>query len=119
MEYEIAVEYDGLKPTKWKTMKISDPHVAMRVKIIEMLGSEGPKMADEIETRLPFSKELVDRILHELESRNVISVGFYKQTDEAEYILKIDEHRLTGGEEEVVEYPLGSKYGIRQIFLEV
>ena len=104
MEYEIAVEYDGLKPTKWKTMKISDPHVAMRVKIIEMLGSEGPKMADEIETRLPFSKELVDRILHELESRNVISVGFYKQTDEAEYILKIDEHRLTGGEEEVVEY---------------
>ena len=85
-------------------MKISDPHVAMRVKIIEMLGSEGPKMSDDIEKRLPFSKELVDRILHELESRNVISVGFYKQTDEAEYILKIDEHRLTGGEEEVVEY---------------
>ena len=53
-------------------------------------------MADEIENRLPFFKELVDRILHELESRNVISVGFYKQTDEAEYILKIDEHRLTG-----------------------
>ena len=96
MQYEIAIEYDGLKPTKWKSMKISDPHVAMRVKIIEMLGSEGPKMADEIENRLPFSKELVDRILHELESRNVISVGFYKQTDEAEYILKIDEHRLTG-----------------------
>ena len=61
-------------------------------------------MSDDIEKRLPFSKELVDRILHELESRNVISVGFYKQTDEAEYILKIDEHRLTGGEEEVVEY---------------
>ena len=36
--------------------------------------------------------------------RNVISVGFYKQTDDAEYILKVDEHRITGGEEDVVEY---------------
>ena len=70
-------------------------HVAAS-QIIEMLSSEGPKMADQIESRLPFSKQLVDRILHELESRNVISVGFYKQTDDAEYILKIDEHRLTG-----------------------
>ena len=61
-------------------------------------------MSDDIENRLPFSKELVDRILHELESRNVISVGFFKQTEEAEYILKVDEHRLTGGKEEVVEY---------------
>ena len=34
----------------------------------------------------------------------MISVGFFIQTDDAEYILKIDEHRLTGGEEEVVEY---------------
>ena len=75
-------------------MKISDPHVAMRVKIIEMLGSEGPKKwLKKLKLRLPFSKELVDKILHELESRNVISVGFYKQTEEAEYILKIDEHR--------------------------
>ena len=36
--------------------------------------------------------------------RNVISVGFYKQTDDAEYILKVDEHKITGGEEDVVEY---------------
>ena len=42
--------------------------------------------------------------MHELEGRNVISVGFYLQTNDAEYILKIDEHRLTGGQEEVVEY---------------
>ena len=69
-----------------------------------MLGSEGPKTSDEMEKRLPFSKELVERILHELESRNVVSVGFYKQTDDAEYILKVDEHRLTDGDEEVVEY---------------
>ena len=92
-------------------MKISDPHVAMRVKIIEMLGSEGPKQSEDLETRLPFSKQLVDKILHELESRNVISVGFFTQTEEAEYILKIDEHRLTGGEDEVFRVPMGSKYG--------
>ena len=54
--------------------------------------------------RLPFPQTLIERSLHELEGRNVISVGFYIQTNDAEYILKIDEHRLTGGEEEVVEY---------------
>ena len=104
LEYEIATDYDGLKPKTWSKMKISDPHVAMRVKIIEMLGSEGPKQSEELENRLPFSKQLVDKILHELESRNVISVGFFTQTEEAEYILKIDEHRLTGGDDEVFEY---------------
>ena len=36
--YEVATEYDGLNPVKWKEMKISDPHEALRVKIIEMLG---------------------------------------------------------------------------------
>tara|TARA_B100000900_G_C20602288_1_gene726162 strand:+ start:1468 stop:6753 length:5286 start_codon:yes stop_codon:yes gene_type:complete len=102
--FDISCEHDGLVPTKWEKVLLSDPHEAMRVKIIEMLGSEGPKTSDEMEQRLPFSKELVERILHELESRNVISVGFYRQTEEAEYILKVDEHRLTGGDEEVVEY---------------
>jgi len=104
LSYDISSEHDGRTPTKWRNMPIGDPHEAMRVKIIEMLGSEGPKTSEEMEQRLPFSKELVERIIHELESRNVVSVGFYKQTDEAEYILKVDEHRLTGGEEEVVEY---------------
>ena len=50
--YEIATGYDGLKPKTWRKMNISDPHVAMRVKIIEMLGSEGPKQSEELETRL-------------------------------------------------------------------
>ena len=36
--------------------------------------------------------------------RNVISVGFFRQTDDAEFILKVDEHKITGGEEEVVGY---------------
>ena len=76
----------------------------LRVKIIEMLGSEGPAMGEHIFDRLPFPQGQIDSILHELEMRNVISVGFYKQTDDAEYILKVDEHRITGGEEDVVEY---------------
>ena len=73
------------------------------VKIIEMLGSEGPKTSEEMVERLPFPQSLIERNLHQLEGRNVISVGFFIQTNDAEYILKIDEHRLTGGEE-VVEY---------------
>lgn len=104
ISYEVATEFDGLKPTKWEKQKITDPHEALRVKIIEMLGSEGPAMGDQISSRLPFPQGQIDSILHELEIRNVISVGFYRQTDDAEYILKVDEHKITGGEEDVVEY---------------
>ncbi len=102
--FEISVEYDGLNPTKWEKVSISDPHEALRVKIIEMLGSEGPRTGEYIIERLPFPQGQIDSILHELEMRNVLSVGFYKQTDDAEYILKVDEHRITGGEDEVLEY---------------
>ena len=102
--YEVATEFDVLNPIKWKEMKISDPHEALRVKIIEMLGSEGPQLGEKIANRLPFPQGQIDSILHELEMRNVISVGFFKQTDDAEYILKVDEHKITGGEEDVVEY---------------
>ena len=102
--YEIATEFDGLKPTKWEEMTISDSHEALRVKIIEMLGSEGPAKGEEFAIRLPFPQGQIDSILHELEMRNVISVGFFTQTEDAEYILKVDEHKITGGEEDVVEY---------------
>ncbi len=104
MSFKVATAFQGTQPTEWKTMTVGDPHEAMRVKVLEMLGSEGPKTADIIHNRLPFSEKAVDRILHELETRNVISVGFFTQTDEAEFILKVDEHIITGGEEEVVEY---------------
>ena len=104
MTYSIATAFDGTKPTAWEERSLGDPQEALRVKIIEMLGSEGPKTSDEMVERLPFPQTLIERALHELEGRNVISVGFFIQTDDAEYILKIDEHRLTGGEEEVVEY---------------
>ena len=104
ISYEVATEFDGLNGTKWEKRKITDPHEALRVKIIEMLGSEGPDKGDQINSRLPFPQGQIDSILHELEIRNVISVGFYRQTDDAEYILKVDEHKITGGEEDVVEY---------------
>ena len=102
--YETSTHYDGTTPTKWQEHKISDPHEALRVKIIEMLGSEGPSQSEAISERLPFPQGQIDSILHELEMRNVISVGFFTQTKEAEYILKVDEHRITGGEHDVVEY---------------
>ncbi len=104
LTYKVATAFEGTKPTEWSEQSLGDPKEALRVKVIEMLGSEGPKTVDEMVERLPFPQALIERALHELESRNVISVGFYVQTNEAEYILKIDEHRLTGGEEEVVEY---------------
>ena len=104
LTYSIATAFEGTKPTAWEERSLGDPQEALRVKIIEMLGSEGPKTSDEMVERLPFPRTLIERALHELEGRNVISVGFFIQTDDAEYILKIDEHRLTGGEEEVVEY---------------
>ena len=43
MSFEIATEFDGTTPTNWKTIPIGDPHEALRVKILEILGSEGPK----------------------------------------------------------------------------
>ena len=104
LSFKTASAFEGTKPVAWEERELGDPQEALRVKIIEMLGSEGPKTSEEMVERLPFPQALIERALHELESRNVVSVGFYIQTNEAEYILKIDEHRLTGGEEEVVEY---------------
>jgi hypothetical protein len=85
LSYRVATEFDGRTPTKWDEKELGDPHEALRVKIIEMLGSEGPQTGDLLSNRLPFPRNMVDRILLELETRNVLSVGFYKQTDDAEY----------------------------------
>ena len=100
----MASKFDGTKVLEWKNQPIGDAHEALRVKIIEMLGSEGPQVTSAITGRLPFPETQIDTILHELEIRNVISVGFFRQTEDAEYILKVDEHRITGGEEDVIEY---------------
>ena len=104
LTFQIGKLFDGTIVTDWFEQPIIDPHESLRVKIIEMLGSEGPLTSEIFEARLPLPKPQIEKILYELEMRNVISVGFFRQTEEAEYILKIDEHKITGGEEEVVEY---------------
>ncbi len=104
LNFQIADGFEGTKVVSWKDCAIGDAHEALRVKIIEMLGSEGPQVTKAITDRLPFPETQIETILHELEIRNVISVGFFRQTDDAEFILKVDEHRITGGEEEVIEY---------------
>ena len=104
LSYKIATEFDGRNPTKWEQKELGDPHEALRVKVIEMLGSEGPQIGDILAQRLPFPKRWSSVSSLNWKHRNVLSVGFYKQTDDAEYILKIDEHRLVDDSEDVVEY---------------
>ena len=36
--------------------------------------------------------------------RNLVSIGFFTQTNDGEYILRVDEYRITGGQVEVVDY---------------
>ncbi len=113
LTYEIGLEFDGFEVTKWKEKSITDPHEAMRFKICELLGSEGPKTLDELSERLPFQKNHIESFLHDLEVRNIISVGFYLQTNEAEFILRVDEHKITGGEGDIVSYR-----GLQNLILE-
>ena len=54
--------------------------------------------------RLPFPKAQIESLLHELEVRNIVSIGFFKQTEEGEFILRVDEHIITGGEDNIIEY---------------
>jgi ATP-dependent Lhr-like helicase len=104
LSYRVATAFDGTVPTAWEDKALGDPHEALRVKLVDMLGSEGPHTAEGLEERLPFPRQMVERAIHQLESRNVITIGFFTQTADAEFILKVDEHHLTGGEGEVVEY---------------
>ena len=36
--------------------------------------------------------------------RNLVSIGFFTQTDEGEFILRVDEYRITGGQVSVIDY---------------
>ena len=92
LTYEIATGFDGFNPTSWDSAKLMDPHEALRIKIVDMLGSEGPKTLDEMDGRLPFPKAQIESLLHELEVRNIVSIGFFKQTEDGEFILRVDEH---------------------------
>lgn len=102
--YETSTKYKGTEAIDWEQTPLSDPHECLRVKLVDLLGSEGPQTLDVIVERLPFPKPMIENILHELEVRNIVTIGFYRQTEEGEFILRVDEHYLTGGEEEVVAY---------------
>jgi len=104
LTYKMSTKYSGTTPTDWKDEPLSDPHECLRVKLVDMLGSEGPMTMAQLIDRLPFPERMIENLLHELEVRNVVTIGFYRQTNEGEFILRVDEHYLTGGVEKVIEY---------------
>ncbi len=104
MTYDTSTKYKDTEAIEWESTPLSDPHECLRVKLVDLLGSEGPQTLDVLVERLPFPKEMIENILHELEVRNIVTIGFYRQTEEGEFILRVDEHYLTGGEEEVIAY---------------
>ena len=104
LTFEMADSFKEAEPSSWVESKLMDPHEALRIKIVDMLGSEGPKTLAAISERLPFPNAQIESILHELEVRNIVSIGFFKQTEEGEFILRVDEHIITGGEDNVIEY---------------
>ena len=104
LTYEMGVDFTNGIPSKWKETHLSDPIDCLRLKLIDMLGSEGPRKLEDLVERLPFPKGQVEAVLQELEMRNLVSIGFFTQTEDGEYILRVDEYRITGGQVEVVDY---------------
>ena len=104
LTYEMGVDFTNGIPSKWKETYLSDPIDCLRLKLIDMLGSEGPRKLEDLVERLPFPKGQVEAVLQELEMRNLVSIGFFTQTEDGEYILRVDEYRITGGQVEVVDY---------------
>ena len=104
LNYELANEFTKGQPSNWKKSYLSDPMDCLRLKLLDMLGSEGPQTAKELSARLPFPFAQVESILQELEIRNLVSIGFFTQTNDGEFILRVDEYRITGGQVDVVDY---------------
>ena len=82
LSFEIAEDFTGGTPADWKHTELSDAVDCLRLKLLDMLGSEGPRTLDAIAERLPFPKAQVDAALQELEMRNLVSIGFFTQTEE-------------------------------------
>ena len=104
MTYEIAEGFVGSEPKSWNQSNLSDPLDCLRLKLLDMLGSEGPQTLESLSDRLPFPLAQVESVLQELEMRNLVSIGFFTQTEEGEFILRVDEYRITGGSVDVVDY---------------
>ena len=104
LHYEMGVSFVGGNPSSWRKRSLSDPMDCLRLKLLDMLGSEGPQTAEALSLRLPFPSAQVEAVLQELEMRNLASIGFFTQTDEGEFILRVDEYRITGGQVNVIDY---------------
>ena len=104
LTFEMGQDFADGDPANWKETYLSDPMDCLRLKLLDMLGSEGPQTLDKLVSRLPFPRSQVESVLQELEMRNLVSIGFFTQTDDGEYILRVDEYRITGGQVEVVDY---------------
>mgnify|MGYP003322185978 FL=1 len=104
LTFEMGQDFTDGDPVNWKETYLSDPMDCLRLKLLDMLGSEGPQTLDKLVSRLPFPRSQVESVLQELEMRNLVSIGFFTQTDDGEYILRVDEYRITGGQVEVVDY---------------
>jgi len=104
LSYEVGESFTRGEPSTWSKRNLSDPMDCLRLKLLDMLGSEGPQTAELLSSRLPFPPAQVDAVLQELEMRNLVSIGFFTQTDEGEFILRVDEYRITGGQVNVIDY---------------
>ena len=104
LSYEVGESFVGGEPSNWRKRQLSDPIDCLRLKLLDMLGSEGPQTSEELSSRLPFPSAQVDAVLQELEMRNLVSIGFFTRTDEGEFILRVDEYRIIGGQVNVIDY---------------
>ena len=104
LSYEVGEAFTDGEPSNWRKRALSDPIDCLRLKLLDMLGSEGPQTSEELSSRLPFPTAQVDAVLQELEMRNLVSIGFFTRTDEGEFILRVDEYRITGGQVNVIDY---------------
>ena len=104
LNYEIGEGFVGGEPSNWRKKSLSDPMDCLRLKLLDMLGSEGPQTIGSLSERLPFPTAQVVSVLQELEMRNLVSIGFFTRTDEGEFILRVDEYRITGGLVNVIDY---------------
>ena len=60
----MANEFDETQPKSWQTSKLMDPHEALRIKIVDMLGSEGPKTLAALSDRLPFPEAQIESLVN-------------------------------------------------------
>ena len=89
LSFEIGESFVGGEASEWRKRGLSDPLDCLRLKLLDMLGSEGPQTAEALSSRLPFPPAQVEAILQEMEMRNLVSIGFFTQTDEGEFILRV------------------------------